>query len=535
MKKYILKKRSYLVNTIATVLVLLLVGVVFITSSKETYAIDTGVFKNGFPTGTFKPNATTTNNLNYLSTALGTNATYQNYYKNFNVQSNYADNETTPKPLYQLMKNLETPKSTESFEITDNSPIEMSFSNTANYGITYIINHGYNTINTTNTVFTGNSHGTVSNNAIKQYITQVALWLYIYENKSAFTSTYCAPTGNGYDGCDFLDTSNARVSNSTIRSMITAASNVNGYSYLGYILDLVNSAEGYDGPQTSSIANFSSRYNYTISNDGTKATISNLSPNITGNSANYMYYAVEISDPNSYGAYIADSNGNRLTNTTKMTGSFSIVIPLASNINSMDLRTITIKVYAYFTYDYNKTYIVTSSTSEPLPGLDNNLVVRYGTEKYNRYSSVMLGLTPYEVIKTEFSPNNFTRISKVNITNSQELPGAVLEITDTNNDSNKWQWTSTSKPHYISLPNGSYKLCETTAPAGFERKTECINFSVDGTKITTVVMENSPVHVPDTRKMLNKIIIIIGILSVIGGIGILIYFTKFKKKEITTQ
>ena len=48
-------------------------------------------------------------------------------------------------------------------------------------------------------------------------------------------------------------------------------------------------------------------------------------------------------------------------------------------------------------------------------------------------------------------------------------------------------------------------------------------------------MENSPVNIPDTRKMLNKIIIIIGILSVIGGIGILIYFTKFKNKEITTQ
>ena len=530
MKKYIQKRRNNLVSTLATLLVLLLVGVVFVSNTKETYAIDTGVFKNGFPTTTFKP-GTSTDIINYVSTAFGTNTTYQNYYKNFNVRANYVDNNSSnPKPLYQLMKNLETPKSTESFEINDNSPVDIE-----DDGITYIINHGYNTTNTTNTIFTDSSHGNVSNNTIKQYITQVALWLYIYEKKTSFSSTICANTGNGYDACDFLDNSNARVSATNIRTMLNAASNINGYSYLAYITDLVDEAKSYTGAETSAIASFPSKFNYSISSDNTRATISGLSPNITGNAANYMYYAVEISDPNSYGAYVADSNGNKLTNTTKMSGNFSVVIPLKSNISTMDLRTVKIKVYAYFVYDYNKSYIVTTSTSAPLNVPDNNLVVRYGTEKYNRYSTVGVAFTPYEIIKTEFSPSNFTQISKINITNSKELPGAELVITDVNNTSNKWEWTSTSKPHYISLNNGSYKLCETKAPAGFERKTECINFTVDGAKIKTVVMKNRPTYIPNTQKMLNKLLIVLGIVSVIGGIGILVYYTKNKNKEIVTQ
>ena len=40
-----------------------------------------------------------------------------------------------------------------------------------------------------------------------------------------------------------------------------------------------------------------------------------------------MYYAIEISDTNNYGVYATDKNGNKLTDTTKLTGSFKIVVP----------------------------------------------------------------------------------------------------------------------------------------------------------------------------------------------------------------
>ena len=74
-----------------------------------------------------------------------------------------ADNKTL---LYILMKNLETPaNSTESFELTTDNPTTIT-----DNGLKYIITHGYNNTNTTNTIFTTNTYGNVSDNNIKQYI-----------------------------------------------------------------------------------------------------------------------------------------------------------------------------------------------------------------------------------------------------------------------------------------------------------------------------------------------------------------------------
>lgn len=59
-------------------------------------------------------------------------------------------------------------------------------------------------------------------------------------------------------------------------------------------------------------------------------------------------------------------------------------------------------------------------------------------------------------------------ISKKDITNEQELPGAHLVIKD--HDGNVVEeWTSTNQPHYIEkLPAGDYTLTEITAPDGYE-------------------------------------------------------------------
>ena len=60
------------------------------------------------------------------------------------------------------------------------------------------------------------------------------------------------------------------------------------------------------------------------------------------------------------------------------------------------------------------------------------------------------------------------QISKQDITNHTELPGAHLTITD---ESGKVveAWTSTDKPHYIEkLPAGKYTLTEVQAPSGYD-------------------------------------------------------------------
>ena len=84
-------------------------------------------------------------------------------------------------------------------------------------------------------------------------------------------------------------------------------------------------------------------------------------------------------------------------------------------------------------------------------------------------------------------------ISKQDITTKKELPGAKLVIKNSKGEVVE-EWTSTSTSKQITgLTAGSYTLCETAAPAGYELYTECIKFTVkaDGTT-TKVVMYNTP-------------------------------------------
>lgn len=82
-------------------------------------------------------------------------------------------------------------------------------------------------------------------------------------------------------------------------------------------------------------------------------------------------------------------------------------------------------------------------------------------------------------------------ISKVDITNNKELPGAHLTIS--NKDGIVEEWTSTNEPHYIEkLPAGDYTLTEVTAPDGY-LKAENINFIVDAVgDIQHVTMKDVP-------------------------------------------
>ena len=87
------------------------------------------------------------------------------------------------------------------------------------------------------------------------------------------------------------------------------------------------------------------------------------------------------------------------------------------------------------------------------------------------------------------------KISKQDITNKQELPGATLIVKDINGNEVA-SWVSTSEPRYIELEPGKYTLSETIAPVGYKLSTETIEFEVleDGS-ITPVIMYNEPSRV----------------------------------------
>ena len=123
------------------------------------------------------------------------------------------------------------------------------------------------------------------------------------------------------------------------------------------------------------------------------------------------------------------------------------------------------------------------------------------------------------------------KISKQDVTNGKEIPGAQLEVKD--KDGNVVdKWTSTSEPHMIEgLTVGKYYLTEKIAPKGYVISEEIIEFEIknDGT-IDTVVMLNTPiVDVPNTASAASIFVTIIGVISVAFGGWIVFKNVKVKK------
>jgi len=105
------------------------------------------------------------------------------------------------------------------------------------------------------------------------------------------------------------------------------------------------------------------------------------------------------------------------------------------------------------------------------------------------------------VIYNEKKEPTKVRISKQDITNKTELPGATLIIRD-NAGIEVDRWVSGTTPHYIEgLSVGKYTLTEIIAPNGYVLSSETINFTVtDDGEVVDVVMYNQP-------KIITKVVI----------------------------
>ena len=88
------------------------------------------------------------------------------------------------------------------------------------------------------------------------------------------------------------------------------------------------------------------------------------------------------------------------------------------------------------------------------------------------------------------------KISKVDITTKEELPGAELVIKDKDGTEID-RWISTNEPHYVEkMPAGDYTLTEITAPNGY-KVAESIDFTVLPTgEMQTVVMKDAREDTP---------------------------------------
>ena len=88
------------------------------------------------------------------------------------------------------------------------------------------------------------------------------------------------------------------------------------------------------------------------------------------------------------------------------------------------------------------------------------------------------------------------KISKVDITTNEELPGAELVIKDKDGTEID-RWVSTNEPHYVEkMPAGDYTLTEIIAPSGY-KVAESIDFTVLPTdEMQTVVMKDAREDTP---------------------------------------
>lgn len=138
-------------------------------------------------------------------------------------------------------------------------------------------------------------------------------------------------------------------------------------------------------------------------------------------------------------------------------------------------------------------------------------------------------------------------ISKQNITNSEELPGAKIEIKDENGDV-VISFTSEDKPRQFYINPGIYTLTETMAPEGFQRLETVLTFQVGphgeieilDTNVSlenfeikdgVLIIKNQVVEVPDTASFIWVGGIIIGAGLILVGVYVLRRYKNGKEKD----
>ena len=125
----------------------------------------------------------------------------------------------------------------------------------------------------------------------------------------------------------------------------------------------------------------------------------------------------------------------------------------------------------------------------------------YVTAKSIDFTVIQTSDTDYAV-QTVTMRDDVTKItvSKKDITNGEELPGAHLVIKNEKGDVVE-EWTSTNETHYIEkLPIGKYTLTEITAPDGYETA-ETISFEIKDTgEIQHYEMFDSPYRPVEVSK-----------------------------------
>ena len=186
-------KKLLIIGSSMSCLVIVLIAAFSIKSFDVSYALQTD--SDGLPTQSFHSNVSSSNptTLNLVGDALSSNSSYNSsILGSFKIVSNIKDTDEI-YPLYTLSKNKLVPTSSELFEVGTeyNNPAAVD-----DLVISTLLQLGYSNVDNAKTIFNKadliSKYGTVTDNAKKQYITQLAIWVYLYKNKDTYESSYCS-------------------------------------------------------------------------------------------------------------------------------------------------------------------------------------------------------------------------------------------------------------------------------------------------------------------------------------------------------
>mgnify|MGYP000313312383 FL=1 len=285
-------------------------------------------------------------------------------------------------------------------------------------GIAYILSNGYPSKS-----ITGNSD-------YDYYITQAAVWWYLDDT-----------TGSNNLSKSFKTTgSDPHGLRKYVKSLVAAAKKVKSYSTASL---KVNNA--------SSAMTLSSDKNYYVSN-----SIGVTAKSVSGK------YSVSLSGAPS-GTRIVNASTLSDASSFATNEKFKVMVPVSSAQNLK--TTITVNVKA--TGKVDKAYEYKSS--------DSSVQNVYGKALYSTTSNLS-AKTTLNLATSKVS------ITKIDSKTKKGLAGATFVLYD-NSGKQITTWTSTTGAHIIqNLPNGTYKLKETKAPAGYKISKELTTFTISDTK-----------------------------------------------------
>ena len=280
----------------------------------------------------------------------------------------------------------------------------------------------------------------LGNSDYDYYITQAAVWWYLDDT-----------TG----------------SSNLSQSFKTTGSD--SYGLRKYVTALVSAAKKVKSYSTPSISVNSKSGSMTLSND--KNYYVSNAIGVTTKAVNGKYSVSLTGAPS--GTKIVNASTSKEASSFATNEKFKVMVPVASAQNLKTTITVNIKA----TGSIDKAYEYKSTD----------------TSVQNVYGKALYPTTTSLSAKTTLSlATSKVSITKIDSRTKQGLAGAEFTLYD-NSGKKITSWTSTTKAHIIqNLPNGTYTLKETKAPAGYKISKESTKFTITDTKRNiTLNIENT--------------------------------------------